>query len=293
MSGAGISVSAGIPDFRSVGTGLYYTLQRFNLPRPESIFELEYFLSNPEPFFRLAKEMYPGKFQATPTHFFVRLLAEKGVLLRCFTQNIDTLELVAGIPPEKLVFAHGSFANAHCTKCKLKHDTNWVKEQILADSIPKCRKCDGLVKPDIVFFGESLPLSFMKRLKTDFPKCDLLIILGTSLVVQPFASLVDKVRPNVPRLLINREKAGITPDDPLLTLLGISPGGLQFDSPSNYRDVFWQGDCDTGCRELARLIGWQSDLETLIHQHSVIHTDVSQEPKTCTHNTRTHKKPGY
>ncbi|KAH3764920.1 sirtuin 1 [Pelomyxa schiedti] len=130
-----------------------------------------------------------------------------------------------------------------------------VSEQILADSIPKCRKCDGLVKPDIVFFGESLPLSFMKRLKTDFPKCDLLIILGTSLVVQPFASLVDKVRPTVPRLLINREKAGITPDDPLLTMLGISPGGLQFDSPSNYRDVFWQGDCDTGCRELARLVG--------------------------------------
>ncbi|KAH3743084.1 NAD-dependent protein deacetylase sirtuin-2 [Pelomyxa schiedti] len=288
MTGAGISVSAGIPDFRTPGSGLYYTLQRFNLPNPEAIFELSYFLDNPEPFFRLAKEMYPGKFRATTTHYFLRLLAEKGVLLRCYTQNIDTLELVAGIPSEKLIFAHGSFASSHCTGCHEPHDIAWVKEEIFADKVPKCSKCGGLVKPDIVFFGESLPPSFHQGLKVDFPQCDLLIILGTSLVVQPFASLVDRVGPNVPRLLINREKAGNEPVDPVLALLGIAGGGLDFDSPRNYRDVFWQGDCDDGSQELARLLGWEGELDALIEAGRIqFQTANEAKPSTTTPTTTT------
>ena len=71
--------------------------------------------------------------------------------------------------------------------------------------MPSCTSCGGLVKPDIVFFGENLPERFFQCVKADFPKCDLLIILGTSLVVQPFASLVDRVGPLCPRLLINNE----------------------------------------------------------------------------------------
>ncbi|KAJ3049106.1 NAD-dependent protein deacetylase sirtuin-2, partial [Quaeritorhiza haematococci] len=112
MTGAGISTSAGIPDFRSPGTGLYDNLRKYNLPYPEAIFDISYFRSSPEPFFTLARELYPGNFRPTLCHYFIRLLAEKGLLRRNYTQNIDTLERVAGVSTELLVEAHGSFGSA-------------------------------------------------------------------------------------------------------------------------------------------------------------------------------------
>ncbi len=76
------------------------------------------------------------------------------------------------------------------------------------------------MKPDIVFFGESLPPRFFQKVAEDFPKCDLLLVIGTSLQVQPFASLIGKVNPTVPRVLINRE--AVATMDPRLALLGLS-----------------------------------------------------------------------
>merc|ERR1712151_657346 len=113
LTGAGISTSAGIPDFRSPGNGLYSRLQQYNLPKPEAMFDLKYFRTNPAPFCKLAQELWPGSFEPTMCHYFIRLLHEKGVLQRCYTQNIDSLELLAGLPPEMLVQAHGSFEAAH------------------------------------------------------------------------------------------------------------------------------------------------------------------------------------
>ena len=77
-----------------------------------------FFRHNPQPFFLLAKELYPGSFSPTPCHYFVRLLQEKGLLLRHYTQNIDTLEREAGIADEKLVEAHGAFNTGHCIDCR-------------------------------------------------------------------------------------------------------------------------------------------------------------------------------
>ncbi|KAJ2311116.1 NAD-dependent protein deacetylase sirtuin-2, partial [Coemansia sp. RSA 2702] len=113
MAGAGISTDAGIPDFRSAGTGLYANLQKYRLPYPEAIFTIDYFRRKPKPFFVLAKELYPGQYTPTLCHFFVKLLAQKGLLLRHYTQNIDCLERVAGVESELLVEAHGSFHAAH------------------------------------------------------------------------------------------------------------------------------------------------------------------------------------
>ncbi|KAL1602298.1 Sir2 histone deacetylase Hst2 [Nothophoma quercina] len=189
LTGAGISTSAGIPDFRSPETGLYANLERLNLPHPEAVFELSFFRDNPLPFYTLAQELYPGKYRPTITHSFINLLHEKGLLLKLFTQNIDCLEREAGVPGDKIIEAHGSFAD-----------------------------CNGLVKPKIVFFGEQLPAEFFDN--RDKPaEADLCIILGTSLSVHPFASLPQFVRESVPRLLVNKEQVGdlgSRPDDVLL-----------------------------------------------------------------------------
>ncbi|XP_077476863.1 NAD-dependent protein deacetylase sirtuin-3, mitochondrial isoform X1 [Stigmatopora argus] len=246
MAGAGISTPSGIPDFRSPGSGLYDNLQQYNLPYAEAIFEISFFHHNPKPFFALAKELYPGNYQPNLTHYFVRLLHEKRLLLRMYTQNIDGLERLAGIPPEMLVEAHGTFATATCTVCRRKYTGEDLRPELMSGIIPKCPTCTGVVKPDIIFFGEELPPHFFKYL-TDFPFGDLLIIMGTSLEVEPFASLAGAVRGSVPRLLINRDLVG--------------PFGLQNNRPC---DVVLLGDVVSGVQTLVDALGWTQELEALI-----------------------------
>ena len=109
--------------------------------------------------YTLAHELYPGKFRPTITHSFIRLLAEKGLLHTCFTQNIDTLERRAGVPEEKIIEAHGSFATQRCIDCSETFDDDAMKRHILDKKIAKCVSCGGYVKPDIVFFGEAVGIS--------------------------------------------------------------------------------------------------------------------------------------
>ncbi|XP_046897701.1 NAD-dependent protein deacetylase sirtuin-3, mitochondrial [Hypomesus transpacificus] len=250
MAGAGISTPSGIPDFRSPGSGLYENLQQYDLPYAEAIFEINYFHHKPEPFFALAKELYPGNYQPNLTHYFVRLLHDKGLLLRMYTQNIDGLERLAGIPPEMLVEAHGTFASATCTVCRRVYKGEDLRPDIMEGNIPQCPTCKGMVKPDIVFFGEELPLNFFKYLK-DFPLADLLIIMGTSLEVEPFASLAGAVRRSVPRLLINRD------------LVGPFAWGTSWPN-----DVVHLSDVVSGVRALSDALGWTVELETLITAES-------------------------
>lgn len=261
LAGAGISTSAGIPDFRSPTTGLYHNLQKYDLPEPQAIFEINFFRQNPKPFFTLAKELFPGSFKPTISHYFIRLLHDKGLLLRHYTQNIDTLERGACIPEDKLVEAHGTFYLSHCIECQKEYSLEFIKERIFLDEIPICTECPGVVKPDITFFGESLPTRFQECVQDDFQKCDMLIIMGSSLEVQPFASLIDLVSDSCPRLLINREKAGVR--SPILKTLGVCGDGLNFDDDP-IRDVALLGDCDAGCKDLANRLGWGDELEALV-----------------------------
>ncbi len=108
--------------------------------------------------YTLARELYPGRYRPTLTHTFVKLLSDRDLLHTCFTQNIDTLERQAGIPAEKLVEANGSFASQRCIDCKKEYDSTRMREAIEKGEIVVCDKesCGGLVKPDIVFFGESV-----------------------------------------------------------------------------------------------------------------------------------------
>ncbi|RPD62314.1 NAD-dependent deacetylase sirtuin-2 [Lentinus tigrinus ALCF2SS1-7] len=240
MLGAGVSTAAGIPDFRSPETGLYSNLQRLNLPYPEAVFEISYFRENPLPFYTLARELYPGRFRPTLTHTFVKVLADHSYLDTCFTQNIDTLERQAHVPGEKIVEAHGSFADQHCIDCHARYDGAKMKAAVENGDIVRCEECDGLVKPDIVFFGESLPPLF-QRMIPRLREADLLFVIGTSLKVHPFASLTSLVPESCPRVLINMESAG--------------------DIGSRPDDVVLLGRCDEVIRELARELGWEEELD--------------------------------
>ena len=120
MTGAGISVSAGIPDFRSPKTGLYDNLKEYKLPYPEAIFTLDFFQQKPEPFYKLANEFLDmTKYKATPTHYFCKMLENKGILNYYLTQNIDNLEEKCGfdVYGDKFLQAHGANNGAHCSVC--------------------------------------------------------------------------------------------------------------------------------------------------------------------------------
>ncbi|KAJ1647656.1 NAD-dependent histone deacetylase sir2 [Coemansia asiatica] len=140
LTGAGVSVSCGIPDFRSP-TGIYTRLNdEFGLDDPQQMFDIEYFRETPELFFSFAKELYPYNFTPAPTHAFVKLLEDKGKLLRNYTQNIDTLEHVQGI--RNVLNCHGSFATATCIKCEYKCDGKELESDIMAMRIAYCPKCN-------------------------------------------------------------------------------------------------------------------------------------------------------
>jgi NAD-dependent histone deacetylase SIR2 len=219
-------------------------LARLNLPYAEAVFDISYFRDKPEPFYVLAKELYPGRFHPTVSHAFIALLAAKGLLFHLFTQNIDCLERAAGVPEDLIVEAHGSFATQRCIDCWTPYPDDRMREHVSRGEVPRCAKgdevCSGLVKPDIVFFGEQLPKAFRDR--QHYPAmADLVLIMGTSLTVQPFASLPDSVPRGVPRVLFNLERVGNL--------------GCQAD------DVLCLGDCDAGVRKLADELGWREELE--------------------------------
>lgn len=247
LSGAGVSSAAGIPDFRSPGTGLYDNLAKYDLPYPEAVFDLSFYQVNPKPFVSLSSEIWPGqKYSPTLSHTFIKLLQDKNLLLRNYTQNIDGLEVLAGVDETKLVECHGHFRTASCMNCGVPFDGNECKNIMLEwKEAPSCPKCSGLIKPDIVFFGESLPVRFGKLLHHDLNSADLLIVMGTSLQVTPVSLIPEMVASNCPRLLMNRELVG-----------DFVPTGVD----GNYRDVFEEGDCDDSVLRLCRLLGWDDDL---------------------------------
>lgn len=270
--GAGISTTCGIPDFRSPKTGLYSNLQRLHLPFPEAVFDINYFRENPKAFYTLAQEMCPGKYIPSKFHCFIRLCQDKKILKRCYTQNIDTLERIAGVKDSLIVEAHGSFAKAHCIDCHKEMDMeSWKK--LLKKGIPKCSKCGGYVKPDIVFFGESLPSKFFDYWEKDsHDDFDLAIVAGTSLEVYPFAMLPNEISEDTTRVLINKEICGDFEDNP------------------RDGDMLFLHDCDTIITKLIKKLGWEDDLEKLRNEEiSKLHTKKEvHEPKVA---QKTESKP--
>ncbi|OAD74999.1 hypothetical protein PHYBLDRAFT_98431, partial [Phycomyces blakesleeanus NRRL 1555(-)] len=263
VTGAGVSVSCGIPDFRSE-TGIYARLQEYELEDPQQMFDIQYFRDSPEIFYSFAKELYPSNYEPSPSHLFVKMVEDRGKLLRNYTQNIDTLEHKAGI--KNLVNCHGSFATASCVKCGHKVQGKEIEEYIFQQKVPPCHKCakeasakpkpkpnnsnnsdddddDGeytgeyrgmsIMKPDITFFGERLPAEFDQLLAVDANKVDLLIVIGSSLKVSPVSEIMSQIPHSVPQILINR-----TP----ITHMTF--------------DVQLLGESDVIVNELCRLLDW-------------------------------------
>ncbi|KAL8777501.1 MAG: hypothetical protein Q9194_002509 [Teloschistes cf. exilis] len=141
LTGAGISTSLGIPDFRSKDTGLYSQLQHLGLSDPQEVFDISVFWEDPSIFYSVAKDILPSTRKFSPTHAFIKLLQDKGKLLTNFTQNIDNLESHAGILPEKLIQCHGSFATATCVECEYQVKGEEIFNDIKAGRVPRCDRC--------------------------------------------------------------------------------------------------------------------------------------------------------
>ncbi|KAI0518100.1 DHS-like NAD/FAD-binding domain-containing protein [Xylaria bambusicola] len=143
LTGAGISTSLGIPDFRSKETGLYSQLEKLGLGinDPQEVFNIDVFRDDPTIFYTVAKDILPATKKFSPTHAFIAMLQNQGKLLTNYSQNIDNIEANAGIRPEKLVQCHGSFATASCQRCRHKVRGDTIFDDIKAGRIPRCGKC--------------------------------------------------------------------------------------------------------------------------------------------------------
>ncbi|KAK2676190.1 hypothetical protein RAB80_008376 [Fusarium oxysporum f. sp. vasinfectum] len=259
ITGAGISTSLGIPDFRSKGTGLYSKLEHLGLSDPQEVFDID---------------ILPSTDRYTPTHKFIAMLHEKGKLLTNYSQNIDNLEVKAGVPKDKLIQCHGSFGTATCVQCGYKCPGEAIFPEIKADKIPRCPRCiqtlrttggapkrkrsagtekkrrrwsadssdeseydipsAGVMKPDITFFGEALPDEFSRRLtEHDRDKVDLVIVIGTSLKVTPVSEIVSWLPAHIPQIYVSRQAVN----------------HINF-------DIDLLGDCDVVVSELCRRLRW-------------------------------------
>lgn len=270
ITGAGISTSLGIPDFRSKGTGFYDKVRNLGYESGEEVFDIENFDANPSIFYSLAGDILPDQQTFSPTHGFLRLLQDEGRLQTNYTQNIDNLEGLAGIEKERLIQCHGSFATASCRKCRHQVPGKDIFDDIRAKRVARCKRCvptvakrpikkpkafklkkndwedssdddqaydipeAGVMKPDITFFGEQLPDTFFQRFtEHDAKNVDLVVVIGTSLKVAPVSEMPNYLPHDVPHIFISREPI----------------------EHVNF-DIQLLGDCDHVVFELCRKAGW-------------------------------------
>ena len=182
FGGAGVSTESGIPDFRGVD-GLYR--QKYAYP-PETILSDTFFYQHTEEFFRFYREkMLVTDVRPNAAHEKLAQWEREGKLLAVVTQNIDGLHQKAG---SKNVFElHGTIYKNHCVRCKKAYDAAYVQA---CEGVPRC-ECGGVVKPDVVLYGEALDSAVIEGSLRAIAAADLLIVGGTSLTVYPAAGLID------------------------------------------------------------------------------------------------------
>jgi NAD-dependent deacetylase len=204
FTGAGVSTLSGIRDFRGKN-GVYRQL--WHGYQVEEILSLDCFRSQPELFYEWAKEFVyslddyrPGAMHTALAH-----LESVGKLpLGIYTQNIDLLHQRAG--SRQVYEIHGSPAQHHCLRCRTALPYAEVAPTVMAGKVPRCPKCGGLIKPDIVFYGENLDEDLLQRGFAAFGGADLALVMGSSLTVYPAAALPEAAARNgVPTVIINEQ----------------------------------------------------------------------------------------
>ena len=197
MTGAGISTGSGIPDFRSKD-GLY--AQKAENVSYEEMLSIDYFLENPIEFYRFYKsKMIYRNARPNAAHKAIAKL-EGAPVKAVLTQNIDRLHQKAG--SKNVIELHGSAYDYYCTRCGGRYDLEYIFERV---DFPYCDKCGGLVRPDMVYYGEALDQDKIDAALGYAKKCDLMIVVGTSLTVYPAAGLVEFIKPTAKLVIVNRD----------------------------------------------------------------------------------------
>ena len=201
LTGAGVSTRSGIPDFRSRDSGLW---TKYDAMTVASISSFRY---QPKDFFRWVRPLVKTMIDAepNPAHTALSKLERAGFLHGLITQNIDDLHRRAG--SERLYEIHGHLREATCTSCYQKHNaTNLIEDFARTGALPYCDHCGGLLKPDIILFGEQLPSTIMSEAQALIDEADLIVVAGSSLEVMPAASMpIPALNAGAKLIIINNE----------------------------------------------------------------------------------------
>lgn len=202
FGGAGVSTESNIPDFRSQ-SGIY---SKKTYPyRAETMISSDFFHEHPQEFYDFYfHEMVYEHAQPNAAHLALARLESMGKLKAVITQNIDGLHQKAG--SQKVLELHGSIHRNRCQRCHAFYDLNDMLKQ--KDRIPRCPKCNGILKPEVVLYGESLDMHVMEEAVSYLSQADVLIVGGTSLVVYPAAGLIQYFRGRK-LILINKEETAM------------------------------------------------------------------------------------
>lgn len=186
FGGAGVSTESNIPDFRSA-TGLYSSKDKTSYP-PEVILSHSFFMEHPEDFYEFYKsKMVYRDAKPNAAHIALAKLEQQGKLKAVITQNIDGLHQMAG--SKNVLELHGSIHRNYCMKCGQNYDLDYVMNS--KELVPRCQKCGGMVRPDVVLYEESLDTEVLYRSIHYISNAQVLIVGGTSLVVYPAAGLIN------------------------------------------------------------------------------------------------------
>jgi len=209
FTGAGLSTESGIPDFRSPG-GIW---EKYD----PADFYFQKFISDEqarEKYWQMSTEFYDVIRDAAPNraHLAIRTLEDRGKLLAIVTQNIDHLHHKAGNSPEKIIELHGTGISVSCLSCKKRYDRDEIEARLRSGvKVPYCDDCHGILKPDTISFGQAMPVEEMEQSIRYAAQCDLCVVLGSSLVVYPAASVpLHAVQSGARLMIVNRDP---TPQD--------------------------------------------------------------------------------
>ncbi|HEX2937687.1 MAG TPA: NAD-dependent protein deacylase [Ruminiclostridium sp.] len=204
FTGAGVSTESNIPDFRS-SKGVYETIEKEYGQPAEVLLSHSFFKSRPDIFFDYLRRflVFPDA-QPNDAHKSLAALEKCGKLLAVVTQNIDGLHSKAG--NKNVCELHGSLYRNYCTGCGEKYSLEFVLSE---EGVPKCKKCGGIVRPDVVLYEEPLSAEVMEKAASEISRADMLLVMGTSLAVYPAAGFIRYFK-GENSVIINRD---ITPYD--------------------------------------------------------------------------------